>query len=222
MDYLFVDARFSKSFSFLNFNSFFNKLPKKICLVSTIQFVNVLPELKKHLESLDKKVFIKNNGQILGCNSDNALAFEDDADCFLYLGSGKFHPLNLALRLKSHKPIFLLNPLTEEFIELKKDEIENGLKRKKGQQIKFFSASSYGILVSTKPGQNKLKQALELKEKLENKSKKAYLFMFNDLDLNQLENFPKIGCWINSLCPGLSLEQPFVLIDDARNYEKKL
>ncbi|MFA5084489.1 MAG: diphthamide synthesis protein, partial [Candidatus Paceibacterota bacterium] len=73
-----------------------------------------------------------------------------------------------------------------------------------------------GILVSTKPGQNKTKQALALKKKLEHEGKKAYIFSFDNFDINQLENFPEIKCWINTMCPGLSREQPFVWIGDIK------
>ena len=69
--------------------------------------------------------------------------------------------------------------------------------RKKGKLLRFYSAKSYGILVSTKQGQYKLKKALELQKKLKN----SFIFIFNTLNLNELENFPDIDCWINTACP---------------------
>lgn len=212
MKHLFVPATSSIAFSFNKIKS--NLLPKSIALVATVQFLNSLPRLKQHLEKQGKTVIIKGNGQVLGCNTVNATSIQDKVQCFLYVGSGKFHPLAIAISLKKPKSIFIYNPITEEFSKLEENEIIKVLARKRTAKIKFLSAKSYGILVSTKPGQNQLKKAEKLKEKLEKQGKKAYIFMFNDFDIAQLENFPQVEAWINSACPGLSLEQPFIWIDD--------
>ena len=55
-----------------------------------------------------------------------------------------------------------------------------------------------GILVSTKPGQYNLNQALKLKKQLK---KESYIFIFNKFEDFELENFPHIDFWINTACP---------------------
>ena len=147
-------------------------------------------------------------GQILGCRVEAATKLENKVDAFLYIGSGKFHPLAVALKLKKQKPIFIFNPLSEQFFKLENKEIEKYKARKKGQKIKFLSARKVGILVSIKPGQNKLKQAQILKKKLEKQNKKAYIFLFDNFQPEQLENWPEIDCWVNTACPGLNLDYP--------------
>lgn len=212
MKVAFIAARSVISFSFEKINA--KQLPNSIALVSTVQFLNLLPKLKQFLEKQGKKVIIKGNGQILGCNTINATSIQDKVQCFLYVGSGKFHPLSIALTLNHPKPIFIFNPNTQEFSRLNKNDIRIALVRKKTARIKFLGAKTLGILVSTKPGQEKLKQAEKLKAKLEKQGKKVYIFIANDIDLNQFENFPQIEAWVNTTCPGLSLENPFLWIDD--------
>jgi len=68
--------------------------------------------------------------------------------------------------------------------------------------IKFYSAKNIGILVTTKPGQQYLKKATELKAKL--KDKQCYIFISDTIDLNDLENYPFIDSWVNTACPRLS------------------
>lgn len=210
MKLLFVPAKYTSSFSLKNIQT--KRLPKTIGLITTIQHLHEIKKIKLFLEKNNKKVII--GGQILGCKVDSATKIQKKVQAFLYIGSGKFHPLQVALALKQPKPIFIFNPLTNEFNRLNKKEIQKFKNRKKGQKIKFLSSNTFGILVSTKSGQNKLKEALELKKKLEKQKKKAYIFTFNTLDINQLENWPNIECWINTACPGLSLENPFIWIGD--------
>lgn len=222
MKVLFVPSRYKNSFSCNSIK--IKELPKIIGLITTIQYTNSLNKIKDYLEKNKKRVLIAKRskseilekGQILGCDVSAAVKIQNKVQAFLYIGSGKFHPLQIALSLNKQKPIFLFNPSTEEFNRLNEKEIQKYKNRKRGQKLKFLSSNTYGILVSTKPGQNRLKQAIALKNKLEKEKKKAYIFMFNTLDINQLENWPNIKCWINTACPGLSLENPFVWIGDIK------
>jgi len=211
MKVLFVPSKYKIPFSFKNIN--LKKLPKTIGLITTIQHANIIKKIKDYLEKNNKKVIIGKSkflekAQMLGCDVSAATKIQNKIQAFLYVGSGKFHSLQLALT--TNKPVFIFNPLNEHFSELDKKEIQKIKARKRGQKIKFLYSDVFGILVSTKLGQNKLKEALNLKEKLDKQKKKAYIFTFNTLDTNQLENYPSIECWINTACPGLSLEQPFI------------
>lgn len=217
MKNLFIQVTSSTNFSFSRINlKALPKSSKAVGLIATVQFIKALPGLKQWLERQGKQALINKNGQIVGCNISNATKIQDKVSCFLYVGSGKFHPLAVALSLKQPKPIFLYNPITEEFSRLNEKDIAQVQARKKTARVKFISAKIFGILVSTKPGQQRLKQAKALRTKLEKQGKKVYFFLFNDFDINQLENFPRVECWINTACPGLSLEQPFIWFEDIK------
>jgi len=160
----------------------------KIGLITTIQFFNQLDKASKLIEN---SVI---GGQVLGCNVKNAEKIKDKVDSFLYIGSGRFHPIQIAKKLK--KPVYILNPNTDEFSKIEESEIQDYEKRLKGKLSKFYSAKSYGILVSTKLGQYNLKKAELLRKKLKN----SYIFICNNINENEFENFRNIDIWINTAC----------------------
>lgn len=206
---LFINANFKEKIILPKLH-----IQEKVGLITTVQFLHQLKSIKQQLKK--QKINSIIGGQILGCNISNAKKIQNRIQAFLYLGSGKFHPLQLALLLKKPKPIYIYNPLTKQFSKLSDEETNKFKARKKTAKIKFLSSNIFGILVSTKSGQNKLKEAEKIKKQLEKKGKKAYIFMFNTLDLTQLENFREIECWINTACPGISLENPFIWYEEIK------
>ena len=69
-------------------------------------------------------------------------------------------------------------------------DVEKYAKRLKGKRAKFLMAKTKGIIVSTKPGQQRLKEAL----------KTGYsVFVCNEVDEKEFENF-KVDYWINTAC----------------------
>ena len=170
-------------------------LPKKIGLVTTIQHLNKLSNVK---EQFPESIV---GGQVLGCDVNSAKKIVKDVKAFLFIGSGMFHPIEIAL--KTEKPVFCWNPFTKELTKVKKDDIDRYKKTKKAALIKFLSSDKIGILVSTKSGQYNMKKALELKNKAD---KDYFIFQFDTLNKNELENFPFIECWVNTACPRISDE----------------
>ncbi len=174
----------------LKFNKeLFKKIKiKNFKVVTTIQY---LKEVKKHF---------KNAKQILGCSKFKK------TNTFLYIGTGSFHPLRLT---KYSKNIHILNPETKQFYKLEQSEIQTYKKQQKGKLIKFYSSKTYGIIVSTKPHQYNLKTAVKLKNKLKN----SFIFLTNNIEEEQLQNFPQIQCWINTACPRINYKNIINLED---------
>jgi 2-(3-amino-3-carboxypropyl)histidine synthase len=170
-------------------------LPKKVGIVTTAQHKHKLEDIKKILQ--DNGKIALEGGQVLGCDAANAKKIASKVDAFLYVGSGRFHPIRI--QFETGKKVVMANPLTDEARVLEKTEVEKIKKQQKGALLKFMTSKNIGILVSTKPGQNKLKKAFELKKKL--KDKNCFIFVGDTLDYNEFENFPFVGCWINTACP---------------------
>ncbi|MEE9525357.1 MAG: diphthamide synthesis protein [Candidatus Woesearchaeota archaeon] len=181
-------------------------LPKKVGIVTTAQHKHKLKEIKKILENKGIKAEI--GGQILGCNASAAKKIK--ADTILYVGSGRFHPIEVAL--ETGKKVVMANPLTNETKVLEKDIVEKLQKQQKGALMKFLASDNIGIIVSTKSGQEKLKKAMELKKRLKNKN--CYIFMADTINPAEFENFPFIESWINTACPRFADEKKGVV-----NYE---
>jgi len=74
--------------------------------------------------------------------------------------------------------------------------------------LKFLHADKVGILISTKPGQQRLQKAFELKKKFK---KQSYLFISNNINTQEFENFPEIQSWINTACPRMDMNSNSVI-----------
>jgi 2-(3-amino-3-carboxypropyl)histidine synthase len=150
-----------------------------------------------------------------------AKAIAKRVDAYLYIGSGTFHPIQIAL--ETNKTVFTADPYTGMIGKVGKEEIDERKRRIKGAYISYLHAEKIGILVSTKKGQNRLKDAQKLKNKLTKQKKAAYIFLFNTLDFTQLNNFPDIDCWVNTSCPRMAIEdadkfiKPVINIDDLNS-----
>ncbi len=203
MKTLFLEAKYSKPVKLSK--SIAEKLPNKIGLVSSIQFIDNLPLIKKQL----KNSIIA--GQVLGCDVKCAEKIKHKVNAFLYIGDGNFHPLGIAIKTK--KPVFTFNPFNKQFRKIQKQDIENYQKRKKGALIKFLHADTVGILVSTKKGQYyDIKKLSKLEKKYP--KKKFYTFISETIDYSQLENFPFIQAWVNTACPRIEEDIRVLNIQD--------
>ena len=180
------------------------QIKEKFAIVTTIQFLDEVQDLEKHGYQV--------LGQILGCNTVSTR--NANVEAYLYIGSGKFHPLNLAFTSK--KTVYILDPMTHEFTRITEQEVDRFEKRKKGMLLKYYAADKIGIIVSTKSGQNLLNRALRFKK---NCGKKAYIFMCNNV--KGLEDFQDIQCWVNTACVRI-LEDDFgVAMVNIRDVEQK-
>src|SRR3989344_5306250 len=164
---------------------------KKIGLVTSIQLVHRLPEIQKKVK---KSVII---GQILGCNFTN-IDRGAKVDAYLYIGSAAFHPIGLAWHTKKH--VYVANPFTNEFTRIPEQEVKKYHQQKQGKIIKFLHAKTDGIIVSIKPHQGNMQRAKKLQEQLHGE-KKSYIFLCDNLNPEQFENFPAIETWVNTACP---------------------
>ncbi len=177
-------------------------LPKNIAIAYSIQYKDIAEKIR---EILYKKNNITEIIQVLGCSKPN---FSKNTEAVLLIGSGEFHAVSLAY--ESKLPIYILEQ--ERLRKISKEEISAFEKKKKASYLKFLNSDNAGILVSTKPGQENLKKAIALKNKLKNK--KSYLFISNEADTGQFENFNDIKAWINTACPRLDFDASVINISD--------
>jgi 2-(3-amino-3-carboxypropyl)histidine synthase len=215
MKKLFVEAKYNGPIDVSKIKT--KKLPEKIGLATTVQFVDFLKDIKSHLEKEGKTIVIgkgkqKYPGQVLGCDQDSAIELRNNVDAFLYIGDGRFHPIGIALKTK--RPVFIFNPISNEFKKIEKKDTERIKMKRKAQLIKFHSSDEIGVIISTKQGQNKLEQAKKLKDKFPNKN--FYFILFDNIDYNQLENFNFIQAWINTACPRIEEDIRVLNIEELK------
>jgi 2-(3-amino-3-carboxypropyl)histidine synthase len=179
---------------------------KRIGLVSTLQFLDALDMAKKFLEEIGKSVKIGKGkhypGQVLGCDISSAKAVEKDVDAFLYIGSGRFHPLGISLH--TEKPVYVLDVEKNEIVDIEKIR-EKFVKQKYATIALAKDAKKFGILVSVKPGQMNLELAKQIKKRIEGRGKKAYILIFNEIKPEKLEGLD-LDAYVNTACPRITIE----------------
>jgi len=174
------------------------KLPKNIAIAYSIQYQNQAREIKSLLKSHN----ITSLTQVLGCSKPN---FPKNTEAILLLSDGKFHAI--ALSFETKLPVFLFE--NNKLSEIPKEDINDLEKKQKVAYLKFLQADKVGILISTKPGQQNLKKALSLKKKL--KEKQSYLFISNNINTSEFENFPEIQSWVNTACPRMDMNNSKII-----------
>jgi 2-(3-amino-3-carboxypropyl)histidine synthase len=197
MKYLFMEARYDGKINVPK--KVIDKLPDKVGLFFTVQFIDSLEDVKKDIEKSGRTVTVtkgkhtKYLGQVYGCNLER---FEG-IDGFLYVGDGLFHPK--ALVLGSDLPVHIWNPIKEEYSLVTKELMVDEIRRQKASYSVFLLKKHIGVIVSTKNGQSYLSQAMKLKDKYPDK--KFYFIAFDTIDFSALEDFNFVEVWVNTACP---------------------
>lgn len=174
------------------------KLPKNLAIAYSIQYQDLAIKIKN---IFSKKHKITSFVQVLGCSKPK---LPKNTKAILLISDGKFHATSLAFETKF--PVYLFSNGILEKISQK--EIETLEKKQKGAYLKFLHAEKVGILISTKPGQENLKKAIDFSKKLKNKI--SYLFIGNNIDTNEFENF-QIDSWVNTSCPRMDMNQGSII-----------
>jgi 2-(3-amino-3-carboxypropyl)histidine synthase len=193
----------------------------KIGIVTTAQHINEIKKVVDILKNNNLKPIISKGdnriskiGQIIGCNYSSALNIKDKIDSYLYIGTGNFHPIGLALNSK--KPVVAADPssniVKREELDLIKKKI---LKQRFGAITISKNAIKFGILVGLKSGQNRIKKALSVKKLLDSLNKKNYFIALNNFSAINLNSITYIDCFISTSCPRIA-------IDDFKLYKRPI
>lgn len=177
---------------------------KKVTIVGPIQYKNVILETIKMLNK-NKKVKVINGKktrllektQILGCNTTSIKDITNKVDAVIYFGDGNFH-FEALKNFKTYKYL-----VYKGFEELKENS------KKPNYDAIFLNAKNIGIYVSSKIGQNKIKIAENIAQKIGHLKKNSIILYGNELNNNKLLGL-NIDLLINTACPRIS--------DDYKNY----
>ncbi|MCE5213854.1 MAG: diphthamide biosynthesis enzyme Dph2, partial [Methanobacterium sp.] len=167
------------------------------------------------LEKNGNKVLIKEGdgtikAQVLGCNFS---AIEDlPVDAFLFLGSGNFHPLGI--KLSTDKPVIIADPYRNEARSI--DKFADRILRIRFAKItRAREAKRFGIVVSSKKGQQRMELAINLKKLIQKMGKEAYIIFLDDVSPDILIPYRELDAFIITACPRIA-------IDDAEMYKKPI
>lgn len=195
-----------------------DRLPQRLGLLASVQYVHLLPKAKEILEASGRTVSIGKGdgrifypGQVLGCNCSSAVAVQDDVDGFLFLGEGDFHPLAAAFGLK--KEVSILNPVTGEFrnVDDKRDRI---LRKRFAAICAAEKAQAYLVIVCGKIGQCRADAADAIEEKLRAAGKTVYRLVTDEITPAALIHY-RVDAYVNTACPRIAM-------DDSVRYDRPM
>ena len=185
---------------------------KRVGLATSVQYLHILDKIKSMLESLGKEVHI--GGYVLGCWAEGCAKLKNKVECFLFVGSGRFHPFGFDCK-------YFLDFEKGELSDITK-EIEMFERKKWARIAKAKDAKTFCILVTSKSGQNQLLgKAEELKARLESKDKKAFILMLDEINDNALLGVPA-DAFVNTACPRLQDDEWKKPIINANDIDKVL
>jgi 2-(3-amino-3-carboxypropyl)histidine synthase len=185
----------------------------KIALATTTQHLNLLNEIKDYLEDNGKEIAIASSkstrkGQVLGCNFSSIKNL--DAEAYLFVGSGNFHPLGIHLFTKS--PVIIADPYSGEGRNIG-DFADKILRIRFARITKSKEVKKWGIIVSSKEGQFRIELAKEIKKILEDEGMEGFLILMDNISPEALMPYLDLEGFVVTACPRIA-------IDDSQMYKK--
>jgi 2-(3-amino-3-carboxypropyl)histidine synthase len=172
-----------------------------VVLVTTAQHVHLITEMETFLQSEGISCIVAegsgrtpNRGQVLGCSFSAAKA--SGTDEILFVGTGVFHPIGIALATRSR--VTALDPVTGLAQEVNGEAL---MRRRFAVMEKARNARNAGIIVSTKSGQ----QRMDLARQLESLSPTAVIVTMQEISPDELLNLG-FDCYVNTACPRLAYD----------------
>lgn len=183
---------------------------KRVGVATTIQHVHQIDQALQALRNCGIEGLIgpaggriRHAGQVLGCSYRSVRSL--DVDEYLFIGTGRFHPLGIALA--TGKRVVTADPLTGNVSEIDTDPL---LRRRFAAICLAKEARRFAILVSKKPGQRRMSLAKKLKALGEAHGLQMSLVFLDNIEPDRLVNLGAEAA-VSTACPRVAL-------DDAAKY----
>lgn len=178
-------------------------------IVSTVQHIKLIKELKLMLEKRGFLPIVANPGkllpgQIIGCDY-SAVKLSKGADSIVVISGGFFHSLGAALSFDG--PVFQLDPYANKVIDLEKEK-ELWLRRRFAEMYRAKDSKSWGIIVGSFSGQYRPSVVEKLKAEISSRGMKYYLFISSVLNKESILNIDNddIDAYIVTSCPRIPID----------------
>ncbi|MDP7116079.1 MAG: diphthamide biosynthesis enzyme Dph2 [Candidatus Woesearchaeota archaeon] len=191
---------------------------KSIGLVSAIQHVGKLDELRNYFDKQGKDVYIPGakgyaftSGHVIGCEYSGLKSVKNKVDVVLVVGN-QFHGLGAALALPDKEVLLLdaYNNKVEDMDELRR----KSMKQRAASIARFKDAKKVGIIVGLKPGQ-RFGKPDGLKKALEKQGKEVIIITMREMTPDKIYNFYNVEGFIELACPRIA-------VDDYGKYKKPI
>jgi 2-(3-amino-3-carboxypropyl)histidine synthase len=184
---------------------------RAVGLTTTAQHAHQITEIKEKLSEKEVIVVVGQgggktplNGQILGCSYVTTISVVKEVDAYLYVGGGKFHPIGIVM--STGKPVVTANPFNEKVSLISEEDLMGIAKKRMAAITMAKNAKVFGILVSSKLGQNKLDEAQRLEEKIKKQGKKAVIIYLDEIRAEHVNNYSEPEILVNTACPRIAID----------------
>lgn len=170
-------------------------------VVTTVQHVHMVPAIISYLGDLGIRALSEpggarapSRGQVLGCSYESARKVA--AHEILYVGTGLFHPTGVALA--TGKKVIALDPYQREASIV---DVSKMVRQRSAVLAKAGRARSFGILVSSKSGQNRMKLAQDLALLGDD----VHIVVIREITPDALLNLG-FDAYVNTACPRIAYD----------------
>ena len=139
-------------------------------------------------------------GQVLGCDAGAAHNISHKVDAFVFLGSGHFHPSQVS---ETGKEVYVVDPYEEHIWVEPANSLDDETRAEHARVIKHKDKKKWGIVTSSKKGQNYMQAVKIAKEKLEAHGKDVYVFVEDRIFEPDYKGFG-IDIFVNAACPRMT------------------
>lgn len=139
-------------------------------------------------------------GQVLGCDAGAAHNIAEKVDAFVFLGSGHFHPSQVS---ETGKKVYVVDPYEKHIWVEPPNSLDDEYQAEVARVMKHKDKQKWGIVTSSKKGQNYLQAVKIAKEKLEKHGKDVYIFVEDRIFESDYKGYG-IDIYVNCACPRMT------------------
>ena len=176
-------------------------------LVGVTQYMDRAEKAREFLESKGFEVVegrtglrTTEPGQVLGCDAGAAHNIAHKVDAFVFLGSGHFHPSQVS---ETGKKVYVVDPYQKNIWVEPANSLDNEMRAEHARVIKHKDKKKWGIVTSSKKGQNYMRAVEIAKEKLEKHGKDVYVFVEDRIFEPDYKGYG-IDVYVNCACPRMT------------------
>lgn len=177
---------------------------RRVGVVTTVQHVHKLQDILEGLKGRGIEGVVRPggrtrySGQVLGCNYEAAR--NADVDEYLFVGTGQFHPLGVALA--TGKRTVAADPVTGSISVIDAAAMK---KRRYGAVARAGDAERIAVIVSKKPGQRRMDLARRMMSLGEKHEKRMVLVYLDRMEPDALVNLG-VDAAVSTACPRIALD----------------
>ncbi|MFB6292293.1 MAG: diphthamide biosynthesis enzyme Dph2 [Candidatus Nanohaloarchaea archaeon] len=176
-------------------------------LVGVTQYMDRAEKAREFLEEkgyevVDGKTGLRTTepGQVLGCDAGAAHNIAEKVDAFVFLGSGEFHPSQVS---ETGKKVYVVDPYERKIWVEPPNSLEDETRAEIARVMKHKDKEKWGIVTSSKKGQNYQRAVDIAKEKLEKHGKDVYVFVEDRIFEADYKGYG-IDIYVNCACPRMT------------------